>query len=337
LGTGSLRLRSWFPIIPDGGLIRGEADDNTVKFNTVAFNGGFGVWVMGVAAGNLVSQNKIHDNGVLGLAIDEPKVIPNDVLDGDSGANNRQNYPVLTSAVIQGSDTVIQGSLGSAVGTAYTVELYANDACDPSGYGEGQRFIKAVSVTTDVNGLAAINTTSSYVAISTSMFITATATDPNGNTSGFSQCIPVTQAPTPTPAPTSGGMQFKPSVYPSELFYGGCTPDRADISVEVLNPPEEISYLLLFVRLVDQKTGAAGPWSEGLSMSILGKNKFLFSLLATKVPDYDKFDNAWLQYQFVAYNKSQKEIGRSDVYGDVALRKCGGAGITPTKKPGMTG
>jgi hypothetical protein len=41
--------------------------------------------------------------------------------------------------------------------------------------------------------------------------------------------------------------------------------------------------------------------------------------LATKVPDYDKFDNAWLQYQFVAYNKSQKEIGRSDVYGDVAL------------------
>jgi hypothetical protein len=111
LGTGSLRLRSWFPIIPDGGLIRGEADDNTMKFNTVAFDGGFGVWVMGVAAGNLVSQNKIHDNGVLGLAIDEPKVIPNDVLDGDSGANNRQNYPVLTSAVIQGSDTVIQGSL----------------------------------------------------------------------------------------------------------------------------------------------------------------------------------------------------------------------------------
>ena len=58
--------------------------------------------------------------------------------------------------------------------------------------------------------------------------------------------------------------------------------------------------------------------------------------MATKIPDYDKFENAWLQYQFVAYNKAKEKIGASDVYGDVAFRKCGRVGTTPTKTPAGT-
>jgi CSLREA domain-containing protein len=317
-------------------VIRGTASHTTVKFNTVAYNGGFGVWVMGDGTGNLVTQNKIHDNGVLGIAIDEPNVILNDPLDADTGANGRQNFPTVESAFISGDNAVVMGTMQGAANTHYQIELFANDACDPSGYGEGQRFMVDTTATTDGTGSAEFHggiSVSSFL-LTPGMFITATATDPNGSTSGFSQCVPVTQAPTPTLAPTSGGMQFKPSVYPSEFFYGGCAPDRTDISVEVLDPPEEISYVLLFVRLVDQKTGAATPWNDGLSMSNLGQNKFLFTLVATKIPEYDQFDNAWLQYQFVAYNKGQKEIGRSDVYGDVAFRKCGQGMTTPTK-PGI--
>ncbi len=319
-----------------GVVIRGTASDNLVKFNTVAYNGGFGVWIMGSGTGNHVTQNHIHDNGILGIAIDEPNVILNDPLDADTGANERQNFPTVELAFISGDNGVVMGTMQGAANTQYQIELFANDACDSSGYGEGQRFMVDTTATTDGTGSAEFHggiSISSFL-LAPGMFITATATDPNGNTSGFSQCVLVTQAPTPTPAPTSGGMQFKPGVNPSAFFFGGCTPDRADITLDVINPPEPIDYTLLFVRIVDKESAAAGAWSEGLSMSKLGPAKFIFTLTLDKIPDFGKFPDAWLQYQFVAYNKAQKEIGRSDVFWDVTLGKCGGVG---TKKPGMTG
>jgi hypothetical protein len=294
---------------------------------------------MGSGTGNRVTQNHIYDNGTLGIAIDEPNVIPNDPLDADTGANGRQNFPTVESAFISGDNAVVMGTMHGAANTHYQIEMFANDACDPSGYGEGQRFMVDTTATTNGAGEAEFHggiSVSSFL-LTPGMFITATATDPNGSTSGFSQCVLVTEAPTPTPVPTSGGMQFKPTVNPTAFLFGGCTPDRTDISVEVINPPEAIQYTLLFVRLVDKKSGAAGAWSQGLSMAMLGSTKFFFTLTLDKLPDYDQFPDAWLQYQFVAYNKAQKEIGRSEVFGDVSFGRCGGAGTTPTKKPGMTG
>jgi CSLREA domain-containing protein len=327
-----------------GNGIEIKGDNNQIggvgSRNIIAFNGGHGVAVISeshTATGNAIQLNSIHDNGLLGIAIDEGAVIPNDTQDPDSGDNGRQNYPVLTSAILTGADATLDWGLNSKPNTTYTLELFTNTSCDPSGNGEGEQLVLTKMVPTDASGQATLHELFPSTTFTTATFLTATATDPDGNTSEFSNCIPVTEGAAATAVPTSGGMQFKPSVYPGEFFFGDCKPDRTDISVEVINPPEGISYLLLFVRVADQKTGAAGSWSEGLSMSNLGKNKFLFTLLATKIPDYNKFDNAWLQYQFVAYNKGQKEIGRSNVYGDVAFRKCDGTGITPTKKPGITG
>jgi hypothetical protein len=80
-------------------------------------------------------------------------------------------------------------------------------------------------------------------------------------------------------------MQFKPTVNPTAFFFGGCTPDRTQISLEVLNPPEDINYILLFVRLMDKKSGTAGAWTERLSMSKLASTKFLFNLTPDKLPD----------------------------------------------------
>jgi len=149
--------------------------------------------------------------------------------------------------------------------------------------------------------------------------------------------VTMASAATPTPAPS--GMQFKPIVYPMAFFYGGCTPDRTDITLGVTDPPEPVDYMLLFVRVADKKSGEAGAWSQGLSMSKMGETKFFFTLTIDKIPDSGKFIDAWLQYQFVAYNKSQQEIGRSPVFSDVSFGRCGRTAPTPspTKRPATHG
>ena len=69
----------------------------------------------------------------------------------------------------------------------YAIHLYGNHFCDPSGYGEGQVFLAEGSATTVPSG----NVIFSFGTINTSrryLYITATATDPDGNTSEFSAC-----------------------------------------------------------------------------------------------------------------------------------------------------
>jgi hypothetical protein len=109
------------------------------------------------------------------------------------------------------------------------------------------------------------------------------------------------------------------------------------LSVEIGNPPEPIAYVLLFVRLMDQKTGEKTAWGGGLSMIAAGENAFYYNLMAYDVPDYDKFESALLQYQFVVYNKAQEKIGYSEVYGDIAFTQCGSDSTRSTRTPDVTG
>ncbi len=193
----------------DGILIKGPG--NTIggmgASNTIAYNGQNGVSVIsesGLATANSILANSIHDNGGLGIAIAGQSVIPNDPLDLDIGDNNRQNYPLLVSAVSDpvAVNTTFSGSLDSAPGSVFTIEFFSNVACDPSGFGEGQRWVNSMQVTTTVNGLAQINLVIPSTVFDTANFITSTATDQAGNTSGFSNCIQVTEGgATPTPAP----------------------------------------------------------------------------------------------------------------------------------------
>jgi CSLREA domain-containing protein len=163
-----------------GGLNSGEG-------NTIAFNG-LGVFV-GSGTGNRILSNSIYSNqGNPGLGIDlfPNGLTPNDPDDSDSGANNLQNFPVLGSATANGSLINIQGTLDSTPNTQFTIQLYSNSSCDPSGNGEGEKRVNTTTVTTDFGGNA--NFTVSLNGSAGGKFITATATDPAGNTSEFSQC-----------------------------------------------------------------------------------------------------------------------------------------------------
>ena len=81
-----------------GVLVNGS--DNTIgeyeDGNTIAYNSGDGVAIV-TGTGNRISRNSIHSNGALGIDLAPNGVTANDNGDLDEGANERQNFPVLTS------------------------------------------------------------------------------------------------------------------------------------------------------------------------------------------------------------------------------------------------
>lgn len=153
--------------------------------NVISANGGHGIrmtdqWQNGVLG------NSIFNNGGLGINLRYDGVTPNDLNDADlSGANQLQNFPVLTTAGTTGSNIAISGSLDSTANATFRIEFFANAAVDPSGFGEGQTYLGFVNVTTDNVGHAVISTTLA-ASVPAGQWITATATDANNNTSEFS-------------------------------------------------------------------------------------------------------------------------------------------------------
>ncbi len=153
--------------------------------NKIAFNGGPGVVISGSGQGNAVRGNSIFSNTGLGIDLGGNGVTPNDDGDADTGANNLQNFPVITGVLSSSNSTTIQGTLKSLPSTTFQLDFFSNAAVDPSGNGEGATFFGTTSVNTNANGDATINAIIP-AGLPAGRVITATATDPNGNTSEFS-------------------------------------------------------------------------------------------------------------------------------------------------------
>ncbi|HKD10955.1 MAG TPA: right-handed parallel beta-helix repeat-containing protein, partial [Thermoanaerobaculia bacterium] len=160
-----------------------------------------GILISG-GTGTTITQNSIFGNG--GLGIDLPPSAgfgmptANDACDADSGANDLQNFPVITSASSSAGTTTIAGTLNSTAGSAFTVDFYASPSCSSKGYGEGKIYLGSTVVTTDGSCNGAFNA-SLPVAAAAGSYITATATNSNGSTSEFSQCFHMTGgSPVPT-------------------------------------------------------------------------------------------------------------------------------------------
>ena len=97
--------------------------------------------------------------------------------------------PTLTSATSNGSSLTVQGTFQGTALTNYSLDLFANDTCNPSGYGEGQYYLGSATVQTDSTGHVTFSVTLSGVSVSPGQFLSATATGPNGDTSSFSACL----------------------------------------------------------------------------------------------------------------------------------------------------
>jgi len=104
--------------------------------------------------GNRIQGNAIYNNGSLGIDLGIDGATANDASDADTGANQLQNYPVITEVGRAGGNVVISASLNSTPNTTFRVEFFANEKLDASGFGEGQQFLGAVNVRTDLFGNA---------------------------------------------------------------------------------------------------------------------------------------------------------------------------------------
>lgn len=174
-----------------GGTLAGEA--NTIAFNVYGIS-----FLSNTATGNSIRQNSIFSNDNLGITLSFGGVTPNDAGDADTGANNLQNFPVLTSASRTGGITTILGSLNSTPSTAFTIEFFSSPSCDPSGNGEGQTFLGDFPGTTDAGGnfTFAVGFGTPVVLGS---YITSTATRNVAplDTSEFSECVQVVNGSSP--------------------------------------------------------------------------------------------------------------------------------------------
>lgn len=171
--------------LPNAAAVRLESSNNVLSDNTIAFSSpGAGVVILPAGTGNRLSRNSIHGNVGLGIDLGGDGPTANDGNDADTGANLRQNFPVLTRA---GYD--IRGTFQGAAGVALTLQFFLGQA----GTNQGRTYLGEQSLTTDANGAGAFTFVPSgfSLPLAPGQVVTATATDSAGNTSEFSAPLAV--------------------------------------------------------------------------------------------------------------------------------------------------
>src|SRR4051795_4471711 len=209
----------------DGVAISGTAASNQVggvtvgDENQIVGNGAAGVSVTGSGTGNAIVGNGTAENTDLGIDLGTAGVTANDANDVDTGANNLQNFPVLSTFTTTAGNSTITGTLNSTASTSFRIDFYSASSCDDSGNGEGDTHVGSAIVTTNGSGNATINSVFPQIP---DHFVTATATGPGttgaGSTSEFSAC----QAGPPTGAIVTNGTVMLGVNNTGELNYS-CT------------------------------------------------------------------------------------------------------------------
>jgi hypothetical protein len=175
-----------------------------VEGNTIASNSGPAVLVAdSTSTGNSIRGNAIYANSGLGIDLGANGVTANDTGDADTGPNNSQNFPTVVAAV-SAARTAIVGTMNSLPNTTFTLDFYTSPSADASGFGEGQRYLGSTTVTTNASGNGAFAVQLAETA--PDEMLTATATDPAGNTSELSAAIRI-RGP-------QGGASFTPIELP---------------------------------------------------------------------------------------------------------------------------
>ncbi|MDX6553523.1 MAG: hypothetical protein QOH74_2011 [Gaiellales bacterium] len=173
---GSVPQLAW------GISVRQHSRSNRFVGNEIGSGAG-GVWIQnGDNIFNTISQNSMRGLTGLGIDLNRDGVTPNDVGDGDTGANHALNFPEKTVA----STTAVTGTACARC----TVEVFATSAAAGAN-GPGSTYLGSVQAGTSGLWTLAVSLTPGVV-------VTATSTAANGDTSEFAANVTV-------PAPLGPG------------------------------------------------------------------------------------------------------------------------------------
>ena len=245
------------------------AERNVIAYNT------YGVLIADPnTTGTTISRNEIYSNSVLGIDLNFDGVSNNDNIDLDVGPNGLQNTPVLTTASTTGTQLSGSGTLNSTFSSTYRIELYANASADPSGHGQGQRYLTSFIVSTDGTG----NSIFGYslpVSVAAGESISATATNlTTANTSEFA--LNVTALAPSAPSFTNPGPQIvneDTSTALPGLSFSDADGDLSTVALSVANGR-------LTVSLVGGATIGAGANNSG-ALTLSGSQTQINSALAS--------------------------------------------------------
>jgi hypothetical protein len=151
----------------------------------------------------------------------------------------------------------------------------------------------------------------------------------------------ITDTPFPTSTPTtrstitlapqdvhlftpSTPLFLPPTLSTRQVVWGTtCQGDRS-IKFEVqVKKVRGLRYVLLFVRLQDKYSARNTDWGVGAIMSDNDQGTYFYRLRLDQIPDYQSYEDAWLQYQFVASTVGLTVLGRSIASRDeVSITHC---------------
>lgn len=224
-------------LLPNGGdgiRITANAANSVIgtlppQANLVRGNLGAGIRVES-GSGNDLSYNALQGNGGLGIDLGPNGVTPNDPLDADVGANDLLNSPLLSNVVQNGSMLSLTVAQSSALPSAsIAAVLHAVAACDPSGRGEGDTPLDAVSVNTNASGNGSVNAMVPLPGPGLVAAVTGTSLIGTGSTSEFSPCAVPAGFTDPVFA---NGFEQAPPGAPAPALAAGVVASAAPLRVE---------------------------------------------------------------------------------------------------------
>jgi hypothetical protein len=151
-----------------------------IERNAIAYSS-TGVQVTGIRS--TILGNRIYSNDVSGILLGFAAQA-NDAGDLDSGPNDLQNYPTFEASFAD-DDLLLTGELSSKPNMTYRVEFFASAARNTNGSVQGEVLLGSRELTTTSAGIASFIQHFPFPDPRFS-WITATATDADGNTSAFS-------------------------------------------------------------------------------------------------------------------------------------------------------
>ena len=264
--------------------------------NVIAYNNSDGIRIEVFGAqpttGNSILQNSIHSNGLLGIDLGGNGITQNDANDSDTGPNNLQNFPEVSSATYDDltNSLLITFMVPSAPSnSAYPIiaEFFATNPDER----QGKVFLGAGEFTEAdfSNGFKELSLTiAEGIELAAGDQITGTATDNGGNTSEFGALVTVEEplsAPDAVVLVSPEDESTDVSISPTLIWEAAATAEGYRVQVSLSGdftdplvdeaPGNVTEYALeslawettYFWRVRASNEAGDGPWSDSWSFT----------------------------------------------------------------------